>query len=121
MFGKKWNKHIDDCIDEIKAFKNKYLVKTIITENNDDKGYTAKNNGFTSYHEHMNKHYKIMTYLYTNWQDVYFIKETDEEYIRQIKSYDENAAHDDSPDSAASVIRKLKGRRGLTAYSDLGL
>ena len=121
MFGKKWNKHIDDCIDEIKAFKNKYLVKTIITENNDDKGYTAKNNGFTSYHEHMNKHYKIMTYLYTNWQDVYFIKETDEEYIRQIKSYDENAAHDDSPDSAASVIRKLKGRSGLTAYSDLGL
>lgn len=121
MFGKKWDKHIDKCIEEIKVWCDKFLVKFVITENNDDKGYTARNNGFSSYHEKMNKHFKIMTYLYTNWQDVYFIKETDSEYIRQIQSYDENADHDDSPDSAASVIRKLKSKSGITAYSDLGI
>lgn len=123
MFGKKWDKHVDDCIDEMYIWRDKFKAGTIYTEKNDDKGYTAKNNkGFKVYNELMNKHFKIMTYLYTNWQDVYFIRETDSEYIRQIQSYDENASHDDSPDSAASIIRKIKvPATRITAYSDLGI
>lgn len=110
MFGKLWHKHIDECMQEIEMYRSKYLCGTIYTENNDDKGYTAKNNeNFATYHEHMNKHFKIMTYLYSRWPDIYFLPGTDEDFIRQIKSYEEKAKHDDAPDSAASAIRLLDG------------
>lgn len=110
MFGKKYDKHIDDCIGEINFWCEHFRCGTVYTENNDDKGYTAKNNdNFATYSEHMNKHFKIMTYLYSNWKDVKFLKDTDEDYIRQIQSYEEKAKHDDCPDSAASAIRLLEG------------
>ena len=110
MFGKKWNKHIDECIDEINMWCKMFRCGTVYTENNDDKGYTAKNNdNFATYHESMNKHFKIMTYLYSNWKDIKFLRDTDYDYIRQIQTYEEKAKHDDCPDSAASAIRLLEG------------
>ena len=119
MFGKLWHKHIDECIDTINDYRSQLQCGTIYTENNDDKGYTANNNdGFATYHEHMNKHFKIMTFLYSNWKDIYFLKGTDEDFIRQIKSYEEKAAHDDAPDSAASVLRLLEGE-GIEAVNGL--
>lgn len=113
MLGKKWDKHIDECLSEIKLYKEKYRTGTIYTENNDDKGYTAKTNGFTQYHEDMNKHHKIMTYLYSNWKDVVFVKETDDDFIKQIQNYNENSAHDDCPDACASIIRQLTKRASI--------
>lgn len=110
MFGKLWDKHIDQCLPEIQMWREKLRIGSIYTEDNDDKGYTAKNNRFIAYHEDMNKHYKIMTYLYSHWKDIEFIKETDESFIMQIQSYNEHAAHDDSPDAAASIIRQLTKR-----------
>lgn len=119
MLGKKWDKHIDECIEEINALAEKYRCGTVYTENNDDKGYTAKNNdNFAMYHEHQNKHYKIMTYLYSNWKDIKFLEETDEDYIRQIQSYNEKSKHDDCPDSASSVIRLLEGE-GVSVVSGI--
>lgn len=119
MFGKKYDKHIDDCIGEINFWCEHFRCGTVYTENNDDKGYTAKNNdNFATYSEHMNKHFKIMTYLYSNWKDVKFLKDTDEDYIRQIQSYEEKAKHDDCPDSAASAIRLLEGE-GVETVSDI--
>lgn len=119
MFGKKYDKHIDDCIGEINFWCEHFRCGTVYTENNDDKGYTAKNNdNFATYSEHMNKHFKIMTYLYSNWKDVKFLKDTDEDYIRQIQSYEEKAKHDDCPDSAASAIRLLEGE-GIETVSGI--
>ena len=110
LFGKKWNKHIDLCINEINLYCKLYRCGTVYTENNDDKGYTAKNNkNFAEYHESMNKHFKIMTYLYSNWPNVRWIKTTDHAFINQIQAYEEKAVHDDCPDSAASLIRLLEG------------
>lgn len=110
VFGKLWQKkHIDDCKDEIFALRDKYKCGTIYTENNDDKGYLAKNNkGVSAYHEHQNKHFKIMTYLYPAWKKIRFLKETDDAYIKQIQYYNEQSKHDDAPDSCASLIRLLK-------------
>jgi phage terminase large subunit-like protein len=50
---------------------------------------------------------KIVTYLKWEWQNVVFVQGTDEEYIQQILDFNENADHDDAPDSLASLIRKL--------------
>lgn len=108
VLGKLWqSKHVDDCYSDIFAIRDMYKCGTILTENNDDKGYSAKNNkGISTYHEKMNKHYKIMSYLYPVWGKIKFLPETDEAYIKQIQYYNEKSKHDDAPDSLASLLRQ---------------
>ena len=53
---------------------------------------------------------KIVTYLKREWKNVIFVEGTDEEYIRQICDYNEEAEHDDAPDSLATLIRILWNR-----------
>ena len=117
-YGKKYAKHVDDCLDDIMRLKAKYRAGTTWTERNADKGYLnkqLKTRGDVSqtYHEQMNKHIKISTYLKENWQRVLFLEDTDPEYIAEILDYTEHAAHDDCPDSLASVIRQL-GKKPMT-------
>lgn len=118
VYGKKYTKHVDDCLDDILALKTKYRAGTTWCERNADKGYldkTLKARGDISstYHEKMNKHIKISTYLKENWSRVYFLDSTDPEYIAEILDYNEHAQHDDCPDSLASAIRQL-GKKPMT-------
>lgn len=115
LFGKRWNKHIDDCLNEISALRDKYKAGTIFCEDNADKGYLRKElnkQGINAsgYHESINKFVKISTYLKANWNKIYFLSDTDPEYINEILDYTEFAEHDDSPDSAASIIRKFENK-----------
>lgn len=112
VFGKLWHKHIDSCKDEIKNYIDQFNAGKLLCEDNGDKGYLAKELrriGIRSipYHENTNKYIKIVTYLKAEWQNVVFVEGTDEDYINQILDYNENAEHDDAPDSLASIIRKL--------------
>lgn len=112
VFGKLWHKHIDDVQSEIKRYIEQFNAGVMYCENNGDKGYLGKEfrrNGIrvSIYHENMNKFIKITSYLKACWKDVVFVAGTDEEYINQICDYNENAEHDDAPDSLASLIRKL--------------
>lgn len=112
VYGRKYQNHVDDCIDDILRLKAKYRAGTTWCEKNADKGYLAKelkNRGdlAQTYHEKMNKHIKISTYLKENWGRVYFTEDTDPEYIAQILDYNEHAPHDDCPDSLASAIRQM--------------
>ena len=117
-YGKKYQKHVDDCINDILRLKAKYRAGTTWCEKNADKGYLAKelkNHGdlAQTYHERMNKHIKISTYLKENWGKVYFTEDTDPEYIAEILDYTEHAPHDDCPDSLASAIRQM-GKKPMT-------
>lgn len=112
LFGKRWNKHVDDCLDEIKYYYDLLKCGTIEVESNADKGYLKKElrkKGMLArdYHESMNKYIKISTHLKKAWPDIYWLDDTDPDYINEILDYTENAEHDDSPDSAASLMRKL--------------
>lgn len=123
VFGRKYEKHVDDCLNDILRLKAKYLAGTTWTETNADKGYlnkTLKARGDVSatYHEKMNKHIKISTYLKENWNRVFFINDTDPEYIAEILDYTEHAQHDDCPDSLASAIRQL-GKKSLTLNKEV--
>lgn len=118
MFGKRWQKHIDDCMAEICYLMDYYRLGSIAVERNADKGYVANNLSecglfVDDYDEHMNKYVKISTYLRKHWKNIKFLEETDPEYINEILDYNENAAHDDSPDSASSLIRKVMGDNWL--------
>ena len=116
VYGKCWRKHIDDCMDEIVSLYGVFLCSKIFTENNADKGYSAKEmkkRGLrvVTYHEDMNKYLKISTYLKGDWDNIVFVDGTDPEYISQILDYNEDAEHDDCPDSLSSLIRKMKKKR----------
>lgn len=116
MFGKRWNKHVDDCISEILQYQEMYRVGSISCERNADKGYLEKeliklDVIVDGYSETTNKFIKISTYLRKHWNEIEWLEETDADYINEILDYTENAEHDDAPDSASCLIRKLTGKR----------
>ena len=116
VLGKMWRKHIDDCIDEIQSLRQAFNAGKIFCEDNGDKGYLAKElrrrgERAVLYHENMNKFLKITSYLKAEWNNVIFVAGTDKEFINQICDYNENAEHDDAPDSVASQIRRLWNKK----------
>lgn len=115
VFGKLWRKHVDDCEDEIINWRKRFNAGRIYCETNADKGYLAKDlrkrgERVIEYAETTNKFIKITSYLKAEWKNVVFVEGTDDAYIEQITDYNENADHDDAPDSLASIIRVLWGK-----------
>lgn len=133
VFGKKWRKHVDDCLPEIMLLHQEYKAGTVHNETNADKGYLSKaldQAGIPPgpYHENQNKYIKISTILKGNWERIKFIDGTDPEYIQEILDYTENAQHDDAPDSLASAVKiinrqetKNKPEEQIQALRMLGL
>lgn len=124
VFGKLWRKHVDDVLPQIVGLRKSFNAGKIYTEDNGDKGYLAKalraqGERAVVYHERQNKFIKITSYLKAEWKNVIFVAGTDEEYIRQICDYNENAEHDDAPDSLASLIRLLYQKKGSEAQTPL--
>lgn len=117
VFGKLWRKHVDDCEDEIIGYRKSFNAGKIYCETNADKGYLAKDlrsrgERVVDYPETTNKFIKITSYLKAEWRNIVFVEGTDDDYIEQITEYNENADHDDAPDSLASIIRVLWGKQG---------
>ena len=119
-YGKIWPEaHVENCLTEIYNLWEGYRCGTVFSERNADKGYLAKSlQGLEvpaqTYHEHQNKYVKISTHLKKAWKKIHWIPETDPEYLVQITDYTEQAAHDDAPDSAASLIRIFEGKNPAT-------
>lgn len=112
VFGKLWNKAVDEVEDEIIMWRKRFNAGNIYCETNADKGLLAKElrkkgERIVTYHEDENKFMKIATYLKREWKNVVFVEGTDEEYIQQICEFNEEADHDDAPDSLATMIRIL--------------
>ena len=115
-FGKAWEKHVKHCMNDIITLINFYNARCLWMETNGDKGYLAqefRQRGVKvmTYHEKMNKDVKIQTYLYGAWQDIYWLEETDANYVNQIMDYTENSEIVDAPDSASCVCRLLTTRQ----------
>lgn len=124
ILGKLWHKHVEDCEDEIIQLRQKFNGGKIYCEDNGDKGYLGKDlrkrgERVVIYHEDMNKFIKITSYLKAVWKDVIFVDGTDPEYINQICDYNENAEHDDAPDSAASIVRAMWNKRDNSDYQTI--
>lgn len=125
FFGWTKREHVEKCYPEIEQIYKRFMCRKAYLEDNADKGFSArdlKQKGLrtASYHESMNKYMKIVTYLKKVWPDAQFVEGTSEEYIMQIVDYNENAEHDDCPDSAASAIRQMwsKLKRGREEVED---
>jgi hypothetical protein len=125
VFGKLWRDHIDDVEDECISYRERFNAGRIYCEDNGDKGYLAKDlrakgERVIKYHESQNKYIKITSYLKVAWKHVYFVDGTDAEYINQICDYNENAEHDDAPDSCASIIRQMFFKKDSEYKSPFG-
>ncbi len=121
MLGKLKQKHIDECLDSFIAVKSLYRCGSISCEDNGDKGYLAKEiqklgHPCVKYHESTNKYIKISSFLRREWTNISWHESTDPEYLQQILDYTEDAGHDDAPDSAASLIRKLESGLGYRGF-----
>lgn len=108
VYGRMWQKHVDDVLHSIEELRSYYRGGTMHNEKNADKGYLLNKiqHPRHGYHEKENKYIKISTYLRSNWKRIIFIDGTDPEYINQILDYTENSEHDDAADSLASLIRE---------------
>lgn len=125
VFGKLWHKHVDDCIDDIIKYRKRFNAGKIYNEKNADKGYLDRDlrrrgERTVPYNESQNKFMKITSWLRGEWSEVVFVKGTDKAYIEQITDFNENADHDDAPDSLASLVRLLwKRENGDIEYTPI--
>ena len=115
LYGRLWQKHVDAVMDEALAECDRLLCGPILLETNGDKGYVARElrrrgAQVRPYAENAAKHVKIATWLRKWWPRVLLLEGTDRAYLDQILDYTEDAAHDDAPDSAASLFRALDRR-----------
>lgn len=120
-------KHVDDCLDEIIGICRALRIGTIYNEKNSDKGYLnkairLKGHPSIGYVEDTNKFIKISTHLRSVWENVQFLDceayPLDADALNQILDYNENAAHDDMPDSLASIIRQFKKKPQIKAFRE---
>lgn len=112
LYGRLWRAHVDTVMDAILADADRLMCAPIYCETNADKGYLARElrsrgASVRPYQERMNKYHKISTFLRKWWGGVVFLSGTDPAYIAQIMDYNEQAEHDDAPDSAACICRIL--------------
>lgn len=124
IYGKCWRKNVQDCYQTIYADYQRLSLGKCWNEKNADKGMVARDLKkiglrMVTYDESMNKHIKIATYLKAIWKYVQFVEGTDAEYINMIYDYTEDAEHDDCPDSAACLARRLYKKAGIKI--DVGL
>lgn len=115
LYGRIWRAHVDTVMDAILADCDRLRCAPVYCETNGDKGYLgrelkARGASVRAYPEKMNKYYKISTFLRKWWGNVVFLAGTDPAYIAQIMDYNEQAEHDDAPDSAACICRILDRR-----------
>lgn len=127
VYVRLWQKSIDKCLNEIISLAKQLRIGTIYCEKNADKGYLKrdiikKGHPAKSYSEHMNKFIKISTYLKSAWGNIRFLDcdefPLDSEALNQILDYNENATHDDAPDSLASAVRKFAKQPKVKGYKE---
>ena len=110
LYGRLWRKSAEEVLSEIADECNRLQCAPVYVESNADKGALAREmrrRGLPVrvYHEGTNKHIKIVTWLKRWWPRVILAEGTDRAWLHQILDYNEHAAHDDAPDSAASLLR----------------
>ena len=116
VWGKVYDKHVKDVVDEALAEIEKRGGLVLHIENNPDKGWAADlfrrgGRGLSrvpvvyDYAESMNKQKKIEGYISDFWLRLVFSEDVDPTYIGHVCEY-RGEEPDDAPDSLASLIRE---------------
>lgn len=120
-------KHVDDCLPEVLRLCRELRIGTIWCERNADKGYLRKKiigmgHPCRGYDENTNKFIKVSTFLKTEWPRIRLLDcdryPLDAGAVNEVLDYNENAAHDDMPDSMASALRAYFARPGFKLFRE---
>lgn len=128
VYVRLWPKtHVDKVLVEVLSICKKLRIGTIYCEKNADKGYLRKEiikrgHPARSYQEKTNKFMKISTELKPRWSDLLFLDSEefplDSNAVNEVLDYNENAAHDDMPDSLASVLRQYDNQPSIKGFRE---
>lgn len=108
--------HIDKKVEWVRSTLMRYRCSKLWIETNPDKGYVAKmfkrpsargRLSVYTYHEDMNKHIKIITYLKDFWPELVWANNIDNDYLLQVLDYREGQEPMDCPDSASSLLARV--------------
>jgi hypothetical protein len=107
-----WPQSVVSLYSEIVKILSGMRIAQLYVEVNADKGASVRDismmySRVEGYHEHENKHIKIVSYCKKQWHRVYFAHDCQEDYIAQVLDYTEGQKPDDAPDTLASFIRIL--------------
>ncbi len=115
--GKVWRRHVVELYGEIVAMLNEYRAGTCHIESNADKGGAARDllKVWPAVQEHtasINKHIRIVGNVVAPWNagEIYFLKETQTDFINQIADYQEGLEPDDAPDALAGLMSVLRNQ-----------
>ncbi|EKQ36301.1 Terminase-like family protein [Leptospira interrogans str. 2003000735] len=117
-FGEIWKRSIDVVYDLVEkaCIANNVSVLYVECNNGGDAVYEALRKRKTLKVEKVyasgNKNLRIVDQLRGNWNRIYFSRFISPEYLKQILKYNDQAAHDDAPDSLASLIKKIASKGG---------
>lgn len=129
--GFTWPGNVYDCAEEIKTIVLARHLKVLIIEKNADHGGFARalRKTFKDHKtldkegdlvpspirckvldetESTNKHARIVTQVYGNKDSLVYSSQSDQEFMNQIRRYDEGVKPCDAPDAVAGLIRRLK-------------
>lgn len=120
-------RHVDDCLADILRICKELRIGSIWCERNADKGYLRKKiirmgHPCIGYTEDTNKFIKISTFLKTEWPRIRFLDceryPLDAGAVNEVLDYNENAAHDDMPDSLASALRAYGSKPAFKLFRE---
>jgi len=115
--GFTWDKHVGDVYTKIVANCERYKVGSLIVEDNADKGASARDllrlrgHSVRGYTERMNKHVRIVQYVYNNWHLIDFANDCEPDFMNCLLNYSEGVEPDDEADALAGAIRLLTSQR----------
>ena len=119
--GFTWDRHVGDVYGPILKNWERYKTGTAIVEDNADKGASARDlnklrGGNVGKHtERMNKHIRIVHYVYNNWHLIDFANDCEDDFLNCVLNYTEGG-QDDEADALAGAIRLLTSQRTGSKY-----
>lgn len=107
-----WKGQIDITYNKVEQFYKNENISVLYVESNQAQRVIIselKKRGLNVQERNNvnNKHLRIVNFVKTNWNDIYFTKAVDPEYLKQVLNYSEHSKHDDAPDSLAGLIAAL--------------
>ncbi|EMK12913.1 MULTISPECIES: hypothetical protein [Leptospira] len=127
-YGEIWKRSIDVIYDLVEkaCIENNVSVLYVECNNGGDAIYEALKKRKTLKVEKMhasgNKNLRIVDQIRGNWGRLRFSRFLSPDYFNQILKYNDQAPHDDAPDSLASLIKKIASKGGslIDRYGWLG-
>lgn len=126
VFGRIWQKEIDEIYDEVEAAYHELGLSLLVVESNAaqiavGKEMARRGCKVMSINQHKNKHYRIVHFARKYWPKIFFSKNIDEPYFHQLMGYNISASKRDAADSLAGLVQYFVTKRKEISYREVNI